>query len=128
MLQLKSKGDYPAGLIHAAAGLTGWDDRPFQIGEPIFPHMVVSPDDDLILVEIKDIRPGPFALQVRVVDVRHPSFIEIHGRREAFVQSRNVHMAGDVQEDLRVGKDQLPYSFGRLGNEVRRVHPLVEWK
>ena len=87
--------------------------------------MVVRPHDDPLRIEVQDVRPGTFPLQIGVVDDRHLLFVEVDGGGVALVRGRNVHVPGDPEEELRVLPDQLAQAVGRLGDEARGVDLLV---
>ena len=100
-------------------------DRSFQIGPPSFLPMVIRPDNNFLGIEIKDVRPGPFAFQVSVVNDRHLFFVDVNGGAVALVRRRNVQMSGYPEEDLRVFPDQVMEPDGRLGDKTGRVGVFV---
>ena len=100
-------------------------DRSFQIGPPTFLPVVISSDNDLLRIQVKDIRPGVLTLQISIVDDRHLLFINVDGGAIVLVRGWDVQVAGYPEEKLRVLPDQFIQPDGWLSDKARRVGVFI---
>jgi hypothetical protein len=103
----------------------GGVDRSFQICPPVLLSVVISPNNDLLGIKIKDIRPRVLTLQISVVDNRHLLFINVYGGTIVLIRGRDMQVAGYLEEKLWVLPDQIIEPDGRLSDKARRVGVFV---